>query len=411
MKTATQPWTTSQSRHETNTATILAAACLIAVAFAGSTVITPVYPLFQRTFGFSNIVLTLIYSAYIVGNVVALLFFGQISDRSGRRRVALAALAAAGVGILSFLFATNTVWLFCGRALMGAAVGIASGTATAWLVELYGSAGRSHATIVAACANFAGIAFGPLIAGILVQYAPLPLRLPFIVYLVALSAVAVVVARGRETVRDVQPYDKRSIRPRIGVPADVRGRFIVPAVTAFGCFAFGGFYFALMPSTLIEVLHEHNLAIGGAIVFELSAVGAAVIVLSSDVESRASMLTGLALLLPALAAFVAAQSLRSMPALIAGTAIGGVAMALGYRGSLQVVNEIAPSDHRAAMVSSYYLVCFVGNSLPVIGVGILAAATTPLVASEAFAATIAIFVVAAIVASRRGSEKLRTGRG
>ena len=51
--------------------------------------------------------------------------------------------------------------------------------------------------------------------------------------------------------------------------------------------------------------------------------------------------------------------------------LGGVALALGYRGSLQVVNRIAPDDRRAEVVSGFLLACFVGDSVPVVGVGVL----------------------------------------
>lgn len=49
-----------------------------------------------------------------------------------------------------------------------------------------------------------------------------------------------------------------------------------------------------------------------------------------------------------------------------GTATGGAALALAYRGSLQVINDIAPDDRRAEVVASHRIVCFLGNSLPVV---------------------------------------------
>jgi hypothetical protein len=66
-----------------------------------------------------------------------------------------------------------------------------------------------------------------------------------------------------------------------------------------------------------------------------------------------------------------AEALSSMTLLVLATLLTGAAMALGYRGSLQIVNEIAPEQQRAELVSSYLLVCYSANSLPVIGVGLL----------------------------------------
>lgn len=48
-------------------------------------------------------------------------------------------------------------------------------------------------------------------------------------------------------------------------------------------------------------------------------------------------------------------------------------------------------------VSSYLLACYAGNSLQVIGVGVLSSVSTELVASTTFACTIAAFALAALV--------------
>jgi hypothetical protein len=40
---------------------------------------------------------------------------------------------------------------------------------------------------------------------------------------------------------------------------------------------------------------------------------------------------------------------------------------------LQIVNQIAPDNRRAEVVSSYLMFCYAGVSLPVIGIGVLSA--------------------------------------
>jgi hypothetical protein len=151
-------------RTDTRYAT-LAVAALIGVSFIGTTLVTPLYVPYRQVFGFSEITLTLIYAVYVIGNLTALLFFGRLSDQIGRRRTALAAI---GVGILStlvFLFALDTGWLFVARMLSGFAIGIASGTGTAWLAELQGGRDKSRATLMASGANMAGLSVGAVLAG------------------------------------------------------------------------------------------------------------------------------------------------------------------------------------------------------------------------------------------------------
>lgn len=388
------------------TAAVLAVASLIGVGFMGSVVVTPLYSLYQRTFGFSEITLTLVYAVYVVGNVAALLLFGQISDQAGRKRAAFPALALAAVSALLFLFAAGTLSLYVGRLLIGLAVGVASGTGTAWLAELYGPGRRSTATLTAATANLTGIALGPLLAGLLAQYAPWPLRLPFLAYLVVLALVATGIARTPDTrqARITRLGDLR-VRPRLGVPRERIGAFTAPAITGFVTFALGGLYFALIPGIVLRDLHS-NVAVGGLIVCELATVATAVLVLGRRLRPALAMTCGLVLLVPAVALVVTAQALRSLPVLLVATALAGITMALGYRGSLQVVNDLAPDDRRAEVVSTYFIACFIGNSVPVIGLGVLSTLTDPLLASIVFAATIAVFSLGALAWRRR-----RVGRG
>src|SRR3954462_4802365 len=97
------------------TTTLIGVASIITTAFMGSVIITPLYSLYQRKFGFSEITLTLVYAVYVVGNVVALLLFGQISDAGGRKRVSFPGLGLAAGSALLFLFAQGTIWLYAGR--------------------------------------------------------------------------------------------------------------------------------------------------------------------------------------------------------------------------------------------------------------------------------------------------------
>jgi hypothetical protein len=235
---------------------------------------------------------------------------------------------------------------------------------------------------------------------LLAQYAPLPLRLSFYVYLGLLIVTAIVVAGARESVEQRKSALRRVLfAPRIGVPADIRGKFIAPAVTGFGAFALAGFYFALLPGVLSRDLGDKNLATAGAVVFEMIAISVLVIVLTRKLKSKKSMISGLIMQIPSVAILVLAQVLESMPLLLLGSALAGAALGLGYRGSLQVVNQLAPQDKRAAVVSAYFSAIFVGNSLPIIGIGVLSTLATPLIANITFACTIAAFATTAVAAT------------
>jgi len=371
-------------------------AAMIAVLFAGSTALTPLYIIYKQQFGFSQITLTLIYAVYVVGNLAALLVFGGASDVVGRRPAALAAMGVAIVSGLVFLFAENVLSLDIARILSGLGIGIGAGTGTAWIAELLPNADKSRASVIATSTNFLGLGFGALVSGLLAQYEPWPLRLVFIVFLVALVVVTILVWRTPETIAKPGGVNQISMRPQLSVPQEIRARFVAPAVTGFGAMALVGFYAALAPSILAQQLQETNHAVAGALFFELAIVAAVSIVVLKQVQSSKVMLAALALMVPSVLLVVAAQMLASMVLMIAATACCGVVAALGYRGGLQVVNEIAPDDRRAEVVSSFFVCCFVGNALPVIGIGIVSTYASPIAASLAFAAMIIVFAVVAL---------------
>ncbi len=391
------------NRKRAGVAALAIVAVALAVMFVGAIVPTPLYPLYQQAFGFSGITLTLIYAVYVLGNLVALLFFGRLADQVGRRSAILPAIGFGIASTIMFAAASGTAWLFAARALSGFSTGLGAGAATAWIAELYTGRGNGTAARIAASANFFGCAAGPLFGGLLAQFAPWPLRLPYLVYLILLCAVAVAVLFVSETVARPKRFGEASLRPRLGVPPRIRLHFLSPAVCGFATFALIGFYSALIPNLLVASLHQSAPAVAGAVVCLVFGVAAVTILSTGRLESQAAMLSALALLVPAVWLLVGAEVVQSMPLLLFAAPLGGVAGGLGYRGSLEVINRIAPADQRSEVVSSFLIALFAGNSLPVIGIGVLSAAASAIVAHVAFAAVItALAGIAALTGIKYG---------
>lgn len=327
---------------------------------------------------------------------------GRLSDQIGRRIAVLSAIAFGLASTVVFIAATGTASLFAARVLSGFATGIASGGATAWIAELQPKKNEAAGAIIASAANFVGLAFGALAAGLLAQFAPWPLRLAWILYLIMLGGIGIAILYPPETVKKpLTRLEELSLRPRLGVPENIRLQFLSPAVTAFAIFALIGFYAALIPTLLSEVLNETSPVISGLVVFKLFAFAAATVVLTGKVNSQSGMLGGLALLFPGLLLMVGAELARSMPVLILAAAIGGISAELGYRGSLEVTNQIAPAERRGEVVSSYLIAVYAGNSLPVIGVGVVSAVAGLLVAHAVFAVLIGVLAAVALATGVR----------
>jgi MFS family permease len=388
-----------------NRIALTAVAAELGIMFVGAILPTPLYPLYREAFGFSGVTLTLIYATYVLGNLTALLLFGRLADQIGRRKASLPAVAVGIASTVVFAAAQSTGWLFAARGLSGFSTGLASGAATAWIAELYAGHARGRAARIASGANFLGCAAGPVIGGLFAQFAFAPLRLCYLVYLVLLCGAAGAILLPRETVTQPKPLRDTELRPRIGVPPGIRLQFISPAVTGFATFSLIGFYSALIPSLLGETLHQSAPLVAGAVVCELFLVAAVAILTSSALASQTATLAALILLPPSVWILVGAEVAHSLPLLLFAAALGGLAGGLGYRGSLEVINRIAPTDRRSEVVSSYMIALFAGNSVPVIGIGFLSAATTATTAHAVFAAVLTVLAGVAMLTGIKYAPK------
>src|SRR5690242_14377314 len=98
---------------------------MLAALLAASSVPSPLYPVFQDQWHFSDVTLTSVFAIYAITLLAALLTVGSISDHIGRRPTLLAALVLEIVAMLLFAGAEGTGWLFAARALQGIATGTA----------------------------------------------------------------------------------------------------------------------------------------------------------------------------------------------------------------------------------------------------------------------------------------------
>jgi MFS family permease len=244
-----------------------------------------------------------------------------------------------------------------------------------------------------------GLGLGPLVAGLLAQYAPHPTTLVFEVYLGVLAAAGLCLLMVPETVR-------RRRRPAIrfaglGFPAQGRGEFTAAAAAGFSAFALLGLFSALAPTFLGTVLHQGNHAVQGAVVFLLLAVGTVTQLVLSRFSSRRVVLAGLGVFLAALVLIVTALGQASLPMFVSGTVVGGVAVGAVFLGSLATANRLAPPERRGQAISAYFTACYSGLIIPVVGVGIASGYIGDFRSVLAFAILLAALCLYSLASIRR----------
>jgi MFS family permease len=343
-------------------------ALILSITMLGTTLPTPLYGIYQGQWHFSAAIVTVTFAVYAAGVLATLLLAGRSSDQAGRKPVLGVALGASALSTIVFILAPDVGVLIAGRILSGLSAGLMTGTATAALTELVPASASRRASLVATAANMGGLGLGPLIAGLFAQYAPQPTVLVFEVYLGMLSAAALCLLLVPET---VSPRRRPVLRfAGLGIPERGRSEFIAAGAGGFAAFSLLGLFAALAPTFLGGVLHENSHAVQGAVVFLLLAVGTATQLVLARFSSRRVVLAGLGLFLAALALIAAALSQADMALFLAGTVVGGVAVGAVFLGSLATANRLAPPGQRGQAISTYFVLCYCGLTIPVIGVGV-----------------------------------------
>jgi MFS family permease len=394
----------SQSRpHLGRGAGFVAVAFAFFVAMVGTTLPTPLYGIYRAQFGFSELTVTIIFATYAVGVLTALLVFGSTSDQVGRRRVLLPGLALSALSAVMFLLAQGLSLLLVGRLLSGLSAGLLTGTATAALIDLAPPQRRARATLIATLVNMGGLGCGPLLAGLLAEGAASPLRLPFAVDLALLVPAVAGVWLMPEPVEHLTGFKLRV--QGLVIPAEIRSVFVRGAVASFAGFAVLGLCSAVAPAFLAEELGVTSPALIGLVVFTVFVGSTGGQLLLDWIPESLALPVGCASLIVGMAVLALSLILRSLPLLVLALAVAGLGQGLSFRAGLTAVNAGAPEAQRGEVASTFFVVCYVAISLPVVGEGVLADTIGLRAAGLIFASAVAVLALIAMILvarSRRG---------
>jgi MFS family permease len=343
----------------------------VLVLFAlGTSLITPLIPLYQDRLGFNDTVVTLFLVCYVVALVPSMLTLGQLSDQVGRKPVLLGALAALATAQAYLTTEPSLGGLLAARGLQGAATGAFFGTCTAFLVDAAPPGRRQAASVLGSVSIRLGLGLGPGVGGVIAEYGANPLSLPFEIHLLALAAATVIVLALPETVRG---RGRRRLRLRLEVPAPERAvfwRVLVPSGMLFSLF--DGVALALIPVYEVRTLGVDNYALVGAAGFLVLVSGAASQVLLPRLAPERAIAWGLGVATVASAGVVAGAPLTSTALVLGSVALTGAAAGLVFKGGVDLCTLIAPVEDRGKLISAYYVACYLGGfSVPLLVVGAL----------------------------------------
>ncbi|WP_151477848.1 MFS transporter [Streptomyces albicerus] len=371
-------------------------ASILITLLAASSAPTPLYPVYQDRWDLSALVVTVVFSAYTMALLAALLTTGALSDHVGRRPVLVGALALEAASMAAFAAADGTGALIAARVLQGLATGAATSAAGAALVDLDEPARPGRSALTNSIAPAAGMAAGVLVATLLIRYAPGPTSTVYVVLMLVFTAQAVAAALSPETAR---PHTGawRSLRPRVTVPPVSRRAFLLSGGGVVAVWALGGFYSSLGPAFVRLLAPDAPRAAGGMVFFTLALSAALTVWATRGLRPVTATLLGCAAVLPAVALSLTALRLMHLPAVFTAAVLAGVAFGAVSQGSLRMVLAPVPQPDRSTTLAAYYVLSYVAMSLPAVGAGLLTELYGLRTAAHAYAALVALLATAAAV--------------
>lgn len=346
-------------------------ASIIVSLLAASSAPTPLYPIYQRDWGFSPITTTIVFAVYAIAVLAALLVVGKISDHVGRRPVLLVALTAQAAAMVVLATAGGVPALLTGRIMQGLDTGAAVGAIGAGILDI----DRFRGGFLNSLAPPAGTASGALVAGLIVQYLPAPTHLVYYVLLgvYVLQALGVLILRetaGRK------PGVRASLTPEIKLPRTVRAPAAIGALAMFTAWSLGGLYGSLSPALISGLVHSSGAIWGGLPFFVLAASGALSVLLLRQKPARVVMLVGMGALVVGMAiTLVSVGSGTGGTAqdigFFIGSAVAGVGFGNGFQGGIRMVAPLAEPHERAGVLSLLYVAAYLGLGVPSVIAGFL----------------------------------------
>src|ERR1700742_2541438 len=187
----------------------------ITVSFlAGSSLPTPLYPLYQSLWSLSPMTITVVFGVYALGVRAALLFAGRLSDHLGRRPVLIFAASMQLIVMSMFATAAGAASLIAARVLQGLTAGSALAAVGAAMIDL----NKARGTTANAVAPPFGSALGGILGRFFLQFLPAPTEFVYAVMAAVFAAQIVGLVLMKEPITP-RPGALHSLKPQFALPA------------------------------------------------------------------------------------------------------------------------------------------------------------------------------------------------
>ena len=336
---------------------------------AGSNFPTPLFPMYERHYGFSSGTVTQLFAVYVLALVPTMLAVGRIADRVGRRPLLVAGIATTLISSVAFAAARGVGWLFAGEIVYGIGAGMVMSCISVTIRELHPKESVAGGALAASLAAATGLILGPLVSGLLASITPWPTVAPYALDIVVSASLVVALLRIPETRPTAAPASHRP--PVFHVPAEIRRPFVATALAAATGWMLLGWVFGLSPSFLHEELGVHitQPLIGGLFAALVVTSNAGAQLLFRRHSTPVSLHLALGASLAGLALMAGSTLVGSLGVAIVGAVVAGTGAGVAQMNTMGTMQRIAPVHARGGVMSAFLTICYLAMSVPVIIAG------------------------------------------
>jgi MFS family permease len=325
-----------------------------------------------------------IFGIYAVGLLPGLLIGGRASDALGRQSVAWVGSATALVGTVAMLLSQQPDVLLVGRLIVGAGVGFAISSCTAWASDLKGPAGAA----IAGAVLTAGFAIGPFASGLVAAAGRPGIRVSFGIAatVVVVATVAAVVAAQRAA--GTEPATARAVEQSMPAGQGSARALSWAMPLAPWVFASATLAFVTIP-TRVHTGLAAPIAAGTAALIANGTSGLTQLVARARRWGPQTGTVGALLAALGYAVTAAAPATMTLWLGLSLLVVLGCASGLLLREGLIDLEAAAPQSVRGALTGAFYTLTYIGFGLPLLltAVGPAASAMILTVMAVAAAAT------------------------
>ena len=365
------------------------------VGVMGTALISPLYALYKDAWQLQASDVSFIYVIYMGGALCSLLFLGRLPDRAGFKPVMQAGLVLTLVGTLISLLAWDMTSLVVGRFIVGVASSLITTSATQGLAVL-ARPGMVHR--VAMMTGFLlafGFGLGPLVGGIMGQWAPYPLVTTYIPTMI-LGVLGVWVLTRLSVPDSAKPKNSEALRladalPKLTWPQrNVSSAFVLTCALPFLAFGVFGLYASMSPLFLDKLVPWHGPVVSGTAIAVILFASAAVQVMAGRMPTHWCGFAGVLCLALSNALLMLNLWVSSAPLFFFGVAFTAVGHGMSMLAGMAMLNRIATPHNRSGLLSTYLVIGYIGSMLPMMAIGWIADHWGMMVAVSSFCSMVVV---------------------